>query len=150
MLVVTGIYCVVGGMYSVVMNDLIQFVLKVIAAIGIAVIAIVADHARADHGRRAGGLGPPVLRLEAQPGLVAPHARAATQRIYDPISQGGDGYSLFMFFTGMLFLKGRAGEHGRADAQLRHPAHPLDAQPARGGAGKHGHGRGVAGAAFPA
>ena len=41
MLLVTGIYCVVGGMYSVVMNDLIQFVLKVVAAIGIAVIAIV-------------------------------------------------------------------------------------------------------------
>ena len=41
MLLVTGVYCVVGGMYSVVMNDLIQFVLKVIAAVGIAVIAIV-------------------------------------------------------------------------------------------------------------
>ena len=41
MLLITGVYCVVGGMYSVVMNDLIQFALKVIAAIGIAVIAIV-------------------------------------------------------------------------------------------------------------
>src|SRR5512137_1529114 len=40
MLLVTGIYCVVGGMYSVVMNDLIQFALKLAAAIGIAVIAI--------------------------------------------------------------------------------------------------------------
>src|SRR5512142_3044573 len=40
MLLITGLYCVVGGMYSVVMNDLIQFVLKVIAAIGIAFIAI--------------------------------------------------------------------------------------------------------------
>ncbi len=28
------------------------------------------------------------------------------KRIYSPIDQGGDGYSLFMFFTGMLFLKG--------------------------------------------
>ncbi len=41
MLLITGVYCVIGGMYSVVMNDLIQFVLKVIAAVGIAVIAIV-------------------------------------------------------------------------------------------------------------
>src|SRR3974390_997306 len=41
MLLTTGIYCVVGGMYSVVMNDLIQFGLKCIAAVGIAVIAIV-------------------------------------------------------------------------------------------------------------
>ena len=39
-LLVTGVYCVVGGMYSVVMNDLIQFVLKMIAAVAIAVIAI--------------------------------------------------------------------------------------------------------------
>jgi len=28
------------------------------------------------------------------------------QRIYGPIASGGDGYSLFMFFTAMLFLKG--------------------------------------------
>jgi Na+/proline symporter len=28
------------------------------------------------------------------------------QRIYGPITSGGDGYSLFMFFTAMLFLKG--------------------------------------------
>ena len=28
------------------------------------------------------------------------------ERIYGPIAQGGDGYSLFMFFTGMLFFKG--------------------------------------------
>ena len=33
-----GVYCVVGGMYSVVMNDLIQFGLKVTAAIGVVVI----------------------------------------------------------------------------------------------------------------
>jgi len=41
MLLITGVYCVVGGMYSVVMNDLIQFVLKVTAAIGIVVISII-------------------------------------------------------------------------------------------------------------
>ena len=41
MLLITGVYCVVGGMYSVVMNDLIQFVLKVIAAVAIAVIALI-------------------------------------------------------------------------------------------------------------
>jgi Na+/proline symporter len=38
---VTGIYCIVGGMYSVVMNDLIQFGLIVVAAVIIGVVAIV-------------------------------------------------------------------------------------------------------------
>ena len=40
MLLVTGVYCVVGGMYSVVMNDLIQFALILVAAI---------DHRRRGH-----------------------------------------------------------------------------------------------------
>ena len=40
-LVVTGVYCVVGGMYSVVMNDLIQFGLILVAGIAVAVIAMV-------------------------------------------------------------------------------------------------------------
>ncbi len=37
---VAGIYCVVGGMYSVIINDLIQLVLKLAAAVIIAVVAI--------------------------------------------------------------------------------------------------------------
>ena len=50
---VTGVYCVAGGMYSVVMNDLIQFALIVIAAVIIGVVAIVRTTPRADRGRRA-------------------------------------------------------------------------------------------------
>jgi solute:Na+ symporter, SSS family len=102
MLLFTGVYCVVGGMYSVVMNDLIQFVLKVIAAIGIAVIAIMlitpeqimaAVPAGWDHlffGRK----------LDLDWSKLMPQLM---DRIY---GAKGDGYSLFMFFTGMLFLKG--------------------------------------------
>ena len=41
MLLITGAYCVAGGMYSVVLNDLIQFVLKVIAANRVLVVAII-------------------------------------------------------------------------------------------------------------
>jgi solute:Na+ symporter, SSS family len=105
MLLFTGVYCVVGGMYSVVMNDLIQFVLKVIAAVGVAVIAITlirpeqitaAVPAGWDHlffGWK--------LDLDWSSRLPALDAR-----IYGPMSQGGDGYSLFLFFTGMLFFKG--------------------------------------------
>ncbi len=105
MLVVTGIYCVVGGMYSVVMNDLIQFVLKVIAAIGIAVIAIVLI--KPDQIMAAVPAGWDHLffgtKLTLDWSTLMPELN---KRIYNPIDQGGDGYSLFMFFTGMLFLKG--------------------------------------------
>jgi len=105
MLLFTGIYCVVGGMYSVVMNDLIQFVLKVIAAVGIAVIAIVLitpDQLMASvpAGWDQLFFGPGRLHLDwskLMPQLM--------DRIYGP---KGDGYSLFMFFTGMLLLKGVA------------------------------------------
>ena len=63
-MLVAGTYCVVGGMYSVILNDVIQLVLKVVA---------VGDHRRDRHPRHhgratgAGGprrLGQPVLRLD--------------------------------------------------------------------------------------
>ena len=64
MLLVTGIYCVVGGMYSVVMNDLIQFALKLVAAIAIAVIAISLISAEALHQPRRPGETPGLARLD--------------------------------------------------------------------------------------
>ncbi len=105
MLLVTGVYCVVGGMYSVVMNDLIQFVLKVIAAIGIAVIAILAI--QPGQILSAVPAGWDQLFFGTKLTLDWSNLMPALQhRIYDRIGQGGDGYSLFMLFTGMLFLKG--------------------------------------------
>jgi len=105
MLLITGVYCVIGGMYSVVMNDLIQFVLKVIAAIGIAVIAIVLI--RPEQIMAAVPAGWDQLffgsKLTLDWSTLMPELN---KRIYAPFDQGGDGYSLFMFFTGMLFLKG--------------------------------------------
>jgi Na+/proline symporter len=106
MLLFTGAYCVVGGMYSVVMNDLIQFVLKVIAAVGIAVVAITlispdqimaAVPAGWDHLF----FGPGKLHLDWS--NLMPELN---KRIFNPVAAGGDGYSLFMFFTGMLLFKG--------------------------------------------
>ncbi len=105
MLLVTGVYCVVGGMYSVVMNDLIQFVLKVIAAIGIAVIAIVTI--RPGQIMAAVPAGWDQLFFGWKLDLDWSHLIPALQhRVADPVSQGGDGYSLFMFFTAMLLFKG--------------------------------------------
>jgi len=105
MLLITGIYCVVGGMYSVVMNDLIQFVLKVIAAIGIAVIAVVTI--RPEQIMAAVPPGWDQLFFGWKLDLDWSHLIPALQpRVADPVAQGGDGYSLFMFFTAMLFFKG--------------------------------------------
>jgi Na+/proline symporter len=105
MLLITGVYCVVGGMYSVVMNDLIQFVLKVIAAIGITIIALVLI--RPEQIMAAVPVGWDQLFFGQRLTLDWSHLMPElNKRIYNPTSQGGDGYSLFMFFTGMLFLKG--------------------------------------------
>jgi len=106
MLLFTGVYCVVGGMYSVVMNDLIQFVLKVIAAVGIAVIAIVLI--TPDQIMAAVPAGWDQLffgsgKLQLDWSKLMPELN---RRIFNPVSEGGDGYSLFMFFTGMLLFKG--------------------------------------------
>ncbi len=106
MLLITGVYCVVGGMYSVIMNDLIQFVLKVIAAIAIAVIALVLI--RPEQIMAAVPAGWDHLffgwKLDLDWSKLMPQLN---QRIYGPIGKGGgDGYSLFMFFTGMLLFKG--------------------------------------------
>jgi Na+/proline symporter len=102
MLLVTGVYCVVGGMYSVVMNDLIQFVLKLIAATAIAVIAItliqpgqIASSVPAGWDQLFFG-----WRLELDWSHLMPQLN---ERIY---GDSGDGYSFFLFFVGMLFLKG--------------------------------------------
>ncbi len=105
MLLITGVYCVVGGMYSVVMNDLIQFVLKMIAAVGIAVIAIVTI--RPEQIMAAVPAGWDQLffgwKLDLNWSNLIP---ALQNRIYNPVDQGGDGYSLFMLFTAMLFFRG--------------------------------------------
>ena len=105
MLLVTGIYCVMGGMYSVVVNDLIQFALKVAAAVGIAVVAIISIRpgqimAAVPAGWDSLFFGP---KLSLDWSSLMPELN---KRIYNPISEGGDGYSMFMLFTGMLFLKG--------------------------------------------
>jgi Na+/proline symporter len=103
MLVITGVYCVVGGMYSVVMNDLIQFVLKVIAAVGIAVIAILLVTPEQIMAAVPAGwdqlfFGPGQIQLDWS--QLMPQLN---ERIF---GAKGDGYSLFMLFTGMLLFKG--------------------------------------------
>jgi solute:Na+ symporter, SSS family len=105
MLLITGVYCVVGGMYSVVMNDLIQFVLKVAAAVGIVAIAIVRIRPEQIMAKVPAGWDRLFFgwKLSLDWSHLMPQLN---ERIYGPITAGGDGYSLFMFFTAMLLLKG--------------------------------------------
>ncbi len=107
-LLVTGVYCVVGGMYSVVLNDLIQFVLKMIAAVAISVIAITLI--RPEQIMAAVPAGWDELffgwKLELDWSGLMPALNERIYAPYNPAGNGGDGYSLFMLFTGMLLLKG--------------------------------------------
>lgn len=104
-LAITGTYCIVGGMYSVVLNDIIQFGLILAAAIGVAVVAIsltspeqiAAAVPQGWFGLFSG------WRLDLDWGSLVPQLN---HRIYGAVNEGGDGYSLFLFFIAMLFIKG--------------------------------------------
>jgi Na+/proline symporter len=101
-LLVTGIYCIAGGMYSVVMNDLIQYGLIVVGAIIIAVVAMSAAS------------GPEILakvpagwdnlffgwKLDLDWSNLIPRLN---DKLY---AASGDGYGVFGFFVAMLFFKG--------------------------------------------
>jgi Na+/proline symporter len=102
---VTGIYCIAGGMYSVVMNDLIQFGLIVVAAVIIGVVAIVrtspeqiAAAVPAHWDQMFFG-----WRLDIDWSNLIPRLN---EKLYNPVSSGGDGYSIFGLFILMIFLKG--------------------------------------------
>jgi SSS family solute:Na+ symporter len=102
---VTGIYCIVGGMYSVVMNDLIQFGLIVVAAIIIAIVAMTSTTPE-----QIVSSVPPNWdhlffgwNLDVDWSNLIPRLN---EKLYNPISAGGDGYSIFGLFILMIFLKG--------------------------------------------
>jgi solute:Na+ symporter, SSS family len=101
-MLVAGGYCVAGGMYSVILNDVIQLVLKVLAAIIVAVIAIRVTTAQ--QLAESVPAGWDSLFFGWNVGLDWSHHIPALQdRVYGP---QGDGYSLFGLFIGALFLKG--------------------------------------------
>ena len=104
-MLIAGLYCVAGGMYSVVMNDLIQFALIVIAAVIIGAIAIsaAASHdvlAAVPSGWDRMFFG---WRLNLDWSNLIPRLN---EKLYNPVAQGGDGYSIFGLFVLMLLLKG--------------------------------------------
>jgi SSS family solute:Na+ symporter len=101
---VTGLYCIVGGMYSVVLNDLIQFLLILVSAIVIAAVAMMrttpeqimaAVPAGWDHLFPGWKVGLDWSGLIPQ----------LNDKLYNPYPLG-DGYSFFLLFVLALFAKG--------------------------------------------
>jgi len=102
---VTGIYCIAGGMYSVVMNDLIQFALIVVAAVIIGVVAILRTTPEQIAAAVPAGWDQMFFgwHLDVDWSNLIPRLN---EKLYNPIGAGGDGYSIFGLFILMIFLKG--------------------------------------------
>lgn len=102
---VTGLYCIVGGMYSVVMNDLIQFGLIVVAAVIIGIVAMMKTTPEQIAAAVPAGWDQMFFGwdLHLDWSNLIPRLN---DKLYHPISTGGDGYSIFGLFILMIFLKG--------------------------------------------
>ncbi len=103
---VTGVYCVVGGMYSVVMNDLIQFTLIVVAAIVIGIVAIVSTTPEQIAAAVPAGWDQMFFGWKIDLDWSTVNLPALNEKLYAAFGRGGDGYSLFGVFVLVLFFKG--------------------------------------------
>ena len=96
---ITTLYIIKGGMYSVVLTELIQFVIMTIASIAIGVIAIYQ-------------VNPEILKTLIPDGwnsfTFGWELNLDWSGILDSVNNkiAGDGYSLFMLFFGMVLFKG--------------------------------------------
>jgi len=98
-LVLTAAYLVVGGMYSVVLTDLLQYVLLVAAAVGVAWIAIANTTPAEIAASTPDGWNQLWVGWKLDYNW-ADYIPAVESQI------GKDGWSLFMIFTMMLLIKG--------------------------------------------
>jgi Na+/proline symporter len=103
-MLVAGTYCVVGGMYSVILNDVIQLVLKVVASVIIAVVAI--RITTAEQLAQAVPAGWDDLFFKWRLDLNwSGHIPALQERIYGA-APPGDGYALFGLVMCAFLVKG--------------------------------------------
>jgi len=102
---ITTTYLLFGGWYSVVLTDLVQFVLLAIASVFIAVVAMSKVNAEMLTAAVPEGWFRliPEWRLDLDwSGLVA----GLNDKIYNPTSSGGDGFALFGCVLMMWLLRG--------------------------------------------
>ena len=114
---ITAIYVLLGGMISVVITDLAQFVIMALCAVIIAWIAMAKVSAAEVAALIPAGWESLVVRLEAGPGLVEAHSRAAAEHCRRRLR-------LLHVFLHRDAVQGHAGQHRRPGAELRHAAHP--------------------------
>ena len=101
-MLVCGIYCVFGGMYSVVLNDLIQFALILAAAVAIGLVAMTTTSPEQVAAAVPSGWDRLLFTWNLDLDWT-PLMPALQERVHGPT---GDGYVPFGFFMLMLFLKG--------------------------------------------
>jgi SSS family solute:Na+ symporter len=105
-MLVAGVYCVAGGMYSVVMNDLIQFALIVVASIIIGIIALGATTSSGILSAVPEGWDRMFFGWRLHLDWATREIPQLNDKLYHPVGAGGDGYAIFGLFVLMLFLKG--------------------------------------------
>lgn len=96
---ITTIYTVAGGFYSVVLTDVVQFLLKSVACVAIGVIAmsrVSSSQLLASVPRHWTSIAP-TLRLDLDWSHILPSVQSSIAR---------DGFGLFGAFLGMTLLKG--------------------------------------------
>ena len=104
-LLITTAYLILGGWYSVVLTDLIQFFLLTIASIFIAVVAMMEVSPEALSAAVPGGWNELFFgwKLDLDwTGLID----ELNHKIYAPTAQGGDGFSLFGMLMMIMLFKG--------------------------------------------
>jgi len=103
-MLVAGTYCLVGGMYSVILNDVIQLLLKVVAAVIVAAVAVRVTTAEALAQAVPAGWSDLFFgwRLDLD---WSGHIPALQERIYGA-APPGDGYALFGLVMLAFFVKG--------------------------------------------
>jgi Na+/proline symporter len=105
-MLIAGVYCVAGGMYSVVMNDLIQFALIVVAAVIVGVIAIHVTSPQDLLSAVPDGWDRMFFGWRLDLDWSTRGIPQLNDKLYNPVGAGGDGYSIFGLFVLMLLLKG--------------------------------------------
>ena len=105
-MLVAGAYCVVGGMYSVVMNDLIQFTLIVVASVIIGIVAIIVTSSADILAAVPAGWDQIFFGWRLDLDWAAKGIPQLHDKLYGAVGAGGDGYAIFGLFVLMIFLKG--------------------------------------------
>ncbi|MES1157483.1 MAG: sodium:solute symporter family protein [Haliangium ochraceum] len=104
-LAISGAYCVAGGMYGVVLNDIIQYALILASAIIVAVVAMSESTRQSILDAVPAGWDSLFPSWKLNYDWASRGLPALNDVVNQPFPEG-HGYSFFMLFVGMLFFRG--------------------------------------------